>query len=683
MQNFQSVYEQGFIRTAACVPEISLADPMTNAATITDMALKGDAQGVGLMVFTELCLTGYSIDDLFLQDTLLNEVEKAITHVALESVEFNPVVVVGAPLRQEGRLYNCAIVIAGGEILGVIPKTHLPNYREFYEKRWFSSGRDIVDAHIRIGNRKVPFGTDLIFQAANLRDFTFHAEICEDLWAPAPPSDFGGMAGAYIFANLSASNITVGKADTRHMLCSAQSMRTFGAYVYAAAGPGESTTDLAWDGQGCIYELGNLLAETERFPLTSQMCVADIDVERIRLERSRTPTFNDAATLNLKDRKFRTVHFSFLAPHDTKDFHRETDRFPFVPADPKRLDQDCYETFNIQVQGLITRLTKSGIKKLVLGVSGGLDSTHALLVACRAFDLLGWPRKDILCFTLPGFATGDTTKGNAWALMEGCGVTAREVDITAMAMEELRMLGHPFASGEKVYDVTFENVQAGVRTDFLFRAANMHGGMVLGTGDLSELAIGWCTYGVGDQMSHYAVNAGVSKTLIQHIIRWVIAADTFDSGINETLNRILNTEISPELVPADEDGNIQSTEDNVGPYDLHDFFLHYTMRYGMRPSKVAFLAHHAWSDRGAGEWPPNFPEENRREFDLATIKKWLRTFLFRFFETSQFKRSAIPNGPKVTSAGALSPRGDWRAPSDGNSRIWIKELDDNVPDKLR
>jgi NAD+ synthase (glutamine-hydrolysing) len=679
---FNSLYDQGFVRTATCVPEIALADPARNAQTVIDMAMDGHRQSVGLMVFTELCLTGYSIDDLFLQDALLDEVEQSLGVIVGRSKDFLPVVLVGAPLRHNGRIYNCAVAIHDGKILGVVPKTHLPNYREFYEKRWFSSGRRVIGQEIEIDGRAAPFGVDLIFKGSFPKDFIFHIEVCEDLWAPAPPSDFGALAGAHILANLSASNITVGKADVRKLLCSAQSVRTFGAYLYAAAGPGESTTDLAWDGQACIYELGNLLAETERFPTGSQMCIADIDVERLRSERMRTPTFNDAATLNLEGKIFRTVKFNFGHVAEVTDLRREVGRFPFVPSDPARLDQDCYETFNIQVQGLATRLKKTGIKRVVEGISGGLDSTHALLVAVRAFDILGWPRKDILGYTMPGFATGDSTKGNAWALMDGLGITSEEVDIKPGSLEILKSLRHPFASGEPVYDVTFENVQAGQRTSFLFRAANYHNALVLGTGDLSEVALGWSTYGVGDQMSHYNTNVGVSKTPIQHLIRWVISKKIFDDETNATLERILATEISPELVPADKDGKMQSTEDKIGPYDLHDFFLHYTARCGMRPSRVAYLAMHAWSDVSKGGWPPNFPEDKRREYDLATIRKWLESFLYRFFTTSQFKRSAMPNGPKVTSAGALSPRGDWRAPSDGNAEVWLRELRLNVPEVL-
>ncbi|WP_313606867.1 NAD(+) synthase [Rhizobium sp.] len=677
---FRSPYSHGFVRCAVCTPACEVADPEFNAKAVLELARQGHENHVALMVFPELCLSGYAIDDLLGQDVLLDAVEGSIGAVLTASADLDPVLLIGAPLRHEGRLFNCALAVHGGKILGVVPKTHLPNYREFYEKRWFASGRNIRDAEIPVAGQKAPFGVDLQFAARDIADFIFHVEICEDLWAPAPPSDFGALAGALVLANLSASNITVGKADTRKLLCSAQSARTWSAYLYSAAGPGESTTDLAWDGQACIYELGDLLAETERFPVGPQMCVADIDLERLRLERMRTGTFNDAATLNLGGNTFRRIEFDFKAPSGTIELVRPVARYPFVPADPARLDQDCYETFNIQVQGLMKRLKATGIKRLCIGVSGGLDSTHALLVAARAFDQLGWARSDILGFTMPGFATGDATKSNAWKLMRSLGITADEIDIKPLATQLLKDLEHPYADGEPVYDVTFENVQAGLRTDFLFRAANQRGALVLGTGDLSEIALGWSTYGVGDQMSHYNVNASVSKTLIQHLVRWVINSNLFEDEAGETLGRILDTVISPELVPADDDGLIQSTEDKIGPYDLHDFFLYYITRFGFKPSKVAYLAYSAWHSRQQGAWPPNFPEAKMREFDLPTIKHWLEAFLFRFFTTSQFKRSASPNGPKVTSGGSLSPRGDWRAPSDGNARVWLKELKANVPD---
>ena len=467
------------------------------------------------MVFPELGLSGYSIDDLFLQDALLDEVEEKLAELCTALEPLSPVCIVGAPLRRDGRLYNCAIAIHRGKILGVTPKGHLPNYREFYEKRWFASGRD-VSGDILAAGQRAPFGMDLLFAADDVDGFIFHTEICEDVWAPAPPSDFAALAGALILTNLSASNIVVGKADTRRLLCETQSGRCWAAYVYSAAGYGESTTDLAWDGQACIYELGAKLAETERFCRDSQMCVADIDVERLQLERLRAGTFNEAAIAQgMPERRFRRISFHCEPPQGNVGFDRCVDRFPFVPDDPRRLDEDCFEAFNIQVSGLAKRLEASGIRRVCIGVSGGLDSTHALIVAARTFDLLGRPRSDILGFTMPGFATSDRTKANALAFMRHLGITAEEIDIRPLAMEMLRSLEHPFAAGKPQYDLTFENVQAGLRTDILFRAANQRDGLVLGTGDMSELALGWATYGVGDQMSHYNVNAAVPKTLIQ------------------------------------------------------------------------------------------------------------------------------------------------------------------------
>lgn len=678
--SFYSIYQQGFVRIAACTPKCEVGDPGYNVAETLALARDGARQGVALMVFPELGLSAYAIDDLLGQAALLQRVEQAIEEVASASRELSPVLLVGAPLEREGRLYNCAVAVHRGRILGVVPKGHLPNYREFYEKRWFASGRNFKGATIEIAGQSVPFGMDLIFAAEDLPGFVFHIELCEDLWGPAPPSDFAALAGAFILANLSASNITIGKAETRRLLCATQSARCWSAYIYSAAGPGESTTDLAWDGQACIYELGALLAETERFPQDSQMAIADIDVDRLRLERLRTGTFNEAAIAHdMPAGKFRRISFRFEPSTTDIGLRRTVPRFPYAPTDPARLDQDCYEAYSIQVQGLIKRLQATGIGRLCIGVSGGLDSTHALIVAAKAFDGLGWPRSDILGFTMPGFATGEATKANAWALMRSLGVTAEEVDIKPLAQQMLVALRHPFAKGEPVYDVTFENVQAGLRTDILFRAANQRGAMVLGTGDLSEIALGWSTYGVGDQMSHYNVNASVPKTLIQHLIRWVSQSNAFDDGTNATLLSILDTVISPELVPAAEGGALQSTEEKIGPYELQDFTLFYLTRYGLKPSKIAFLAFHAWRDAATGAWPPQYPHERRRAYDLATIKSWMEVFLYRFFAISQFKRSASPNGPKVTAGGSLSPRGDWRAPSDGNARLWLEELRANTP----
>jgi NAD+ synthase (glutamine-hydrolysing) len=657
---FFNLYAQGFARVATATPKVALADPATNAAAVIGLAHQAHDAGAALVVFPELCLTGYSIDDLHHQDAVQRAVHAALDTVRTASQTLRPLLLVGAPLQRDGVLYNCAVAIKGGAILGAVPKCYLPNYREFYEKRYFASGLGLGGA-IRAAGADIPFGADLLFAASDLDDLVVHAEICEDLWGPDQPSTRGALAGATVLANLSASPITIGKARERHELCKVQSSRLMAAYVYSAAGYGESTTDLSWDGQGAVNELGALLAEGARFMLGEQLTLADVDLDRIRLERSRTPTFADAA--RSAGAPVRRIGFRLDPPAGDLGLIRPLDRHPFVPDDTARRDQDCYEAYNIQVHGLIRRLEATGAQRLVIGVSGGLDSTQALLVAAKAFDLTGRPRSDILAFTMPGFATGKATKANAWALMKALGVTGDEIDIRPAARRMLADIGHPFARGEPVYDVTFENVQAGLRTDYLFRLANQRGGLVLGTGDLSELALGWCTYGVGDHMSHYGVNSGVAKTLIQHLIRWSIDQAMYDAATDKVLARILATEISPELVPAGPDGAIQSTQGLIGPYELHDFFLFHIARCGLRPSKVAFLAHRAWGE----------------VHDLPTIRKWLRLFLNRFFATSQFKRSAVPNGPKVTSAGALSPRGDWRAPSDSGAAVWLAELDANTP----
>jgi NAD+ synthase (glutamine-hydrolysing) len=678
---FYSLHRQGFVRVAACTPRVSVGDPAANLAATLELARQGDAEGCDLMVFPELNLSAYAIDDLLLQDALLDEVEAAIADLAEASKSLRPVLVVGAPIRRNGRLYNCALAIKAGRILGVVPKSFLPNYREYYEKRWFASGIGVVGLDAEVAGQDVPFGTDLLFEADGLKDFIFHLEICEDFWAPAPPSTRGALAGALVLCNLSASNVLIGKAAERELLCASQSTRCSAAYVYAAAGPGESTTDLAWDGQATIHELGQRLAASDRFPTTSQMAVADVDVERLRLERLRTGTFNDSAVAeDHPEEDFRRVRFAVEPDLSDRGLRRAVDRFPFVPDDPARLDLDCFEAFSIQVQGLMKRLSATNGERVVIGISGGLDSTHALLVACRAFDLIGLPRTNILGFTMPGFATSAGTKSAAWKLMRTLGVTGAEIDIKAAAKRMLKDIGHPAGAGQPVYDITYENVQAGLRTDYLFRLANQHRAFVLGTGDLSESALGWQTYGVGDHMSHYNVNGSVSKTLIQHLIRWVADRDLVGDAASKVLRAVLATEISPELVPADATGAIQSTQSVVGPYELQDFTLYYVTRFGMRPSKIAFLAWHAWRDAAAGAWPPGYPVETRHSHDLKTIRRWMEVFLLRFFQTSQYKRSAMPNGPKVVSGGNLSPRGDWRAPSDGTARVWLDELKANVPE---
>ncbi|MDJ0389252.1 NAD(+) synthase [Roseomonas sp. E05] len=676
--SFHAIYRHGFARVAACTTRCTLADPAANAEAILAAARQCDAEGAALAVFPELSLSGYAIDDLHLQDTLLDAVEQAVGTLLAASATLRPVLLVGAPLRHGRRIYNTALAIQRGRLLGVVPKVHLPNYREFYEHRWFASGAGTEGGEITVAGQCAPFGPDLLFAAEDLPGLVLHAEICEDFWVPVPPSATAALAGATVLANLSASNITVGKADTRRLLCQSQSARCLAAYLYAAAGVGESTTDLAWDGQVSIFENGEILKESDRFPEADQVVIADVDLDLLRQERARQGTFDDNQRLHT--RAFRTVTFRLDPPMEDIGFARSVERFPFVPASPERLSQDCYEAYNIQVSGLVQRCQATSNRKIIIGVSGGLDSTQALIVAAKAFDRMGRPRSDIIAYTLPGFGTSAGTKTNAHRLMASLSVTAHELDIRPAARQMLADLGHPFARGEPVYDVTFENVQAGLRTDYLFRAANRHGGMVLGTGDLSELALGWCTYGVGDQMSHYNVNAGVPKTLIQHLIRWVIASRQFEAGVNETLQSVLETEISPELIPADDETKqLQSTEAKIGPYALQDFNLFYTLRYGFRPSKIAFLALQAWGDAARGTWPPGFPEASRNAYDLPTIRRWLEVFLQRFFGFAQFKRSALPNGPKVVAGGSLSPRGDWRAPSDGNANAWLAELRSNVP----
>jgi NAD+ synthase (glutamine-hydrolysing) len=672
---FEAIHRHGFVRVSAAGPTGSSGDVTFNVDQAIALAEEADSKGCDLVVYPELNISSYAVDDLFLQEAFLDSVEEGIARFRDETAKLGPVFAIGAPLRRNGRLYNCALVVSRGRILGVVPKSFLPNYREYYEKRWFVSGIGLNGIEIAVAGETVPFGTDLVFAAEDLDDFIFHVEICEDYWAPQPPSTVGALAGALILCNLSASNITIGKADERKLLCASQSSRCCAAYIYAASGPGESTTDLAWDGQGSIYELGELLCDSGRFDLEPELCIADIDAQRLRLERMRMPTFNDnAVAAGHPEKNARRIHFEHKPSLADIGFRRRYRRFPYVPNRPEQLDSDCYEAFNIQVQGLARRFQATSGTHLVIGVSGGLDSTHALVVAAKMCDFLKLPRSTILGFTMPGFATGDTTKSNAWALMRALGIVGEEIDIRPAAMQMLKDMKHPFAEGKPVYDIAFENVQAGLRTDYLFRLANQRKGFVIGTGNLSEVALGWSTYGVGDQMSHYGVNAGVPKTLIQYLIRWAIKSGQFDPETNRILEAILATKISPELIPADDKGEMQSTEGTIGPYELHDFFLFHILRSGQPPSKVAFLAWQAWRDSDEGQWPLGFPDALKRSYDLETIRKWLEVFLYRFFQISQFKRTAIPNSPKVSAGGALSPRGDWRAPSDGTAKPWLDEL---------
>lgn len=678
--DFYSAYRHGFVRLAACTHRTVLADPAANAESVLRIARTCHDDSVAVAVFPELTLSGYSLEDILLQDSLLDAVEDALVDVVAASADLFPVLVVGAPLRYLHRIYNTAVVIHRGVVLGVAPKSYLPTYREFYERRQVAAGDDLHGT-IRIGGAEVPFGPDLLFTADDVPGLVLHVEICEDMFVPVPPSAEAALAGATVLANLSGSPITIGRAEDRKLLARSASARCLAAYVYAAAGEGESSTDLAWDGQTMIYENGRLLAESERFPTGERRSVADVDLDLLRSERLRMGTFDDNRRHH-QDRlkSFRRIGFQLDPPGGDIGLMRQVERFPFVPSDPFRLEQDCYEGYNIQVAGLEQRLRALDYPKVVIGVSGGLDSTHALIVAAHAMDRQGRPRSDILAFTLPGFATGERTKTNAVKLSRALGVTFSELDIRDTATLMLTEIDHPFGRGEPVYDVTFENVQAGLRTDYLFRLANQRGGIVLGTGDLSELGLGWSTYGVGDQMSHYNVNGGVPKTLIQHLIRWVISSGQFEDEVGEILQSVLDTEITPELVPTGEDEEIQSSEAKVGPYSLQDFSLFHVLRYGFRPSKIAFLAWHAWSDPDSGSWPPGFPVGKRPAYSLKEIRHWLQVFAQRYYSFSQFKRSALPNGPKVSHGGSLSPRGDWRAPSDMSARIWLAEIEREIPE---
>ncbi|MDL2321252.1 NAD(+) synthase [Desulfosarcina sp. OttesenSCG-928-B08] len=680
--DFHCLYTHGFVRAAVCIPHLSVADPAYNVEETLRLARRAAELKAAVALFPELGLSAYTNDDLFQQDALLDAVLDAVFRLVEESRHMLPVLIVGAPLRFENRLFNCGIVLHQGKILGIIPKTYIPNYREFYEKRQFSAARDAVGNLVRIAGETVPFGNDLLFAARNIDYFVLHAEICEDAWTPIPPSACAALAGATVLANLSASNIILGKADDRRSLCAARSATFLAACLYAGAGEGESTTDLAWDGHALIYEAGTCLAESDRFSAEPQIIVSDLDLVRIAQERLRRTSFNDAAADHQdRIRQMRRVEFDFSIPDGPVSLVRPVERFPFVPADADHLDARCREACHIQVHGLAKRLQHAGVQKVVIGVSGGLDSTQALIVAARTMDRLGWPRTHVLGYTLPGFATSETTLCNARELMRALGVSANEIDIRPTSLQVLKNIGHAYAHGEKTYDVTFENVQAGDRTAHLFRLANHHNALVLGTGDLSELALGWCTYGVGDHMSHYNVNASVPKTLIQHLIRWSIRTGQFDGPTSAILQSIVNTEISPELIPgSDSRTPVQHTEEKIGPYALQDFNLYYITRYGFRPSRIAFLALSAWKDKTTGAWPPSIPPKKREEYDLSAIKKWLSLFLYRFFEISQFKRSCVPNGPKVASGGSLSPRGEWRAPSDAVAKVWLDELKAHVPD---
>ena len=681
-RQYFNLYNHGFIRVAVCIPELKVADAPFNAASTIKLVKQASANNAILALFPELGISAYSNEDLFHQDALLTGVMDGLKEILHATRELNTILVIGAPLRVDFRLFNCGIVLYRGRILGIAVKSYLPNYREFYEGRQFSPAEDARSKVIDIcGQENVPFGADILFDVKNINNFTFFIEICEDVWVPIPPSSYAAMAGATVIGNLSASNITVGKSDYRQSLAANQSARCISAYLYAAAGPGESTTDLAWDGHAMIYENGNLLAESERFSWQSQLIYGDVDLDRLAQDRMRMNSFGqNACTHREQLERFRKVSFTIIPIEKRILLDREYPRFPYIPADPGKRDQRCYEAYNIQVHGLAQRLKSSEIENVVIGISGGLDSTHALIVAARTMDLLGLPRSNVKAYTMPGFATSEKTYTNALKLMKAIGVEANEIDIKPSCMQMLRDVGHPFAEGKKLYDITFENIQAGDRTSHLFRIANMKKALVVGTGDLSELALGWCTYGVGDHMSHYSVNASVPKTFIQHLIRWVAHSSLFEKETSEVLLDILETEISPELIPGiDGDQPAQKTESVIGPYDLQDFNNFFITRFGYLPTKVAFMAYCTWRDKTKGQWP-DVPKKKRNQYTIGEIKQWLMIYLHRFFKLSQYKRSCIPNGPKVGSGGSLSPRGDYRAPSDSEATVWLENAK-NIPER--
>ena len=679
---FFNLYRHGFIRVAVCIPEVKVADTGFNAGETIRLAREAADRKAIFALFPELGLSAYSNDDLFQQEALLQGVIRAIERIARETEALNLILVVGAPLQVDSHLFNCGIVLCRGRIMGVAVKSYLPNYREFYEGRQFSPAEEALAKTICLcGQREIPFGADLLFDVSNIRHFRFFLEMCEDVWVPIPPSSFAALAGATVIGNLSASNVTIGKAEYRRSLTANQSARCVAAYLYAAAGPGESTTDVAWDGHAMICENGNLLAESERFADGSRMILADLDLDRLAQDRMRQTTFGrNAFTHREALLRFRRVEMNLDPGGERLLLDREYARFPYIPTDPAKREQRCYEAYNIQVQGLSQRLKSSGIDKVVIGVSGGLDSTHALIVAARMTDRLKLPRSHVLAYTMPGFATSDKTHHNALCLMKALGVEVNEIDVRPSCMQMLKDIGHPYAEGKTVYDITFENIQAGERTSHLFRIANWRNALVVGTGDLSELALGWCTYGVGDHMSHYNVNASVPKTLIQHLIRWVARSVQFSPEASAILLDILATEISPELIPGDVGAQpSQRTEEIVGPYELQDFNIFYTTRFGYLPTKIAFMAYCAWRDKTRGDWP-DVPESKRNAYTIGEIRRWLEVYLYRFFQISQFKRSCAPNGPKVGSGGSLSPRGDYRAPSDSEATVWLEDAQ-RIPEK--
>ena len=638
---------QGFVRVAAAIPQVMVADCDFNRLQIEQLMLEAENSGVQLICFPELSITGYTCGDLFNQQLLLNGAERNLGLLLRSTEQLNLLAIVGMPVKSCGKLFNVAVVIQAGKILGVVPKTHLPNYSEYYEKRWFASAVEALHDSVQLCGETVPFGTQQIFAAA-AGGVSFGIELCEDLWTPTPPSGQLAMQGAELIFNLSASNEVIGKHDYLLQLIKQQSARCLVGYIYASAGVGESTTDLVFAGNGIIVENGTILAASDRFALKEQLIVSEIDIDRLRADRQRISSFTEGAT-GVYAPHFTSTPFDLL--HVKEGLSRTVNSTPFVPQD-QDLNSRCEEIFSIQTCGLAKRVQHTHCHQMVVGISGGLDSTLALLVCAKVCDRLELPRTSIIGVTMPGFGTTDRTYNNAIALMQSLGVTIREISIRKACEQHFEDIGHDPA----LHNVTYENSQARERTQLLMDIANQVNGMVIGTGDLSELALGWATYN-GDQMSMYGVNASIPKTLVRYLVKWV--ADTqLDQSSSDTLLDILDTPVSPELLPARADGTIaQKTEDIVGPYALHDFYLYYMLRFGFTPAKIFFLAKHAFAGTYSDE----------------IIKKWLITFMRRFF-TQQFKRSCMPDGPKVGSIN-LSPRGDWRMPSDAAYTLWVNEAE--------
>ena len=649
-------FEFGLARAAVVSPALRVADVDFNVAEIIASLRRAADAGASLALFPELSVTGYTCGDLFYQTALLEAARNALRALARATLEIKLAAVVALPLLQDGRIYNCAAFVCGGEIVGVTPKTYLPNTKEYYEARWFASARGAQFTEIEIGKARVPFGADILFRATNLPGCVIGLEICEDLWAINAPSSDKALAGATILLNPSASDDTLGKAEYRTDLVTHQAGRCLAAYLYAGAGAGESTTDLVFAGHSLIAENGTLLAMTERFRFETQMAIADIDVERLTNERAKNTSFSSQTP----HQKYRTIEFELPIPRETTPYvlQRPLAQMPFVPNDPERRAQHCREIFALQATGLAKRLKHLGAENAVVGVSGGLDSTLALLATLGTFDMLGLARQGIHAISMPGFGTTARAKSNAAQLAAQLGVAFRVIPITDAVRQHFRDIGH----AENVHDVTYENAQARERTQILMDVANQMNGIVVGTGDLSEIALGWSTYN-GDQMSMYAINAGVPKTLVRYLVEWAADAES-SSQAAHILHDIAASPISPELLPLDANGaQAQDTEETLGPYILHDFFLYYMMRHQFAPRKIFFLARQAFQT-----------QTDAAEYDDATILKWLRVFYKRFF-SQQFKRSAMPDGPKVGSV-ALSPRGDWRMPSDASAALWLKEVDE-------